>query len=130
RRSRPYPRALARRSARGICAHSKARRFRKVQAPRKALPALRRRRLRASFYGGARGARQGRSDLENAAAAAYPHRRNRRAPRSRRIGCKEEADGLSRRLRAFRARMTAYRPAAAFAFSHPAHFIALGFGAG
>src|SRR4029079_11156351 len=43
--------------------------------------------------------------------------------------CPGQDDGGRARLRPFRAMMIA-RPTAQFTFSHPAHFIALGFGAG
>src|SRR6185436_11684839 len=98
---------------------------------REGLRPLRRRRLRASLHRGARAAQGGRIARARARRAAYAHRRHPERPAApgdpRR---QEEADVLPRRLRSLRAAMIVFRPTPGFAYSHPAHVIAFGFGAG
>src|SRR5688572_644557 len=93
---------------------------------------LGRRRLRAAVHGAlarARGARQAR---RRARPRAHARRRDRgRRPSPARARRRRQCARASRRLRPFpRAGMTAAQPGASFAFSHPAHVVALGAGAG
>ena len=97
------------------------------------MPARRRRRLRAPVHGAACERCAGRGDRDGPAAAARAHRLRRarsgaRRDRRERRGIAAPPAGLrpfSRRIE-----MSAAAPALRFLVRHPAHFIALGFGAG
>src|SRR5262249_22261217 len=128
-----HPRALARGRARALRRNSAARRLRAIERPaaRKGLRAVRRRRLRASLYRAAGAAPRNRGALPRARRAAHAHRRYpERAAAPFRRRCRGQRARVPRRLRPLRAAMIVVRPTPAFTYSHPAHAIAFGFGAG
>src|SRR5438128_6946657 len=100
------------------------------------MPALRRRRLRAAVRRGAQPRERARVALGGTGNSACPHRRNYvEEEGAEHPGRQRQTDAASWRLRPFRRGMnepgmSVRRPSAAFAASHPAHIIALGFGAG
>src|SRR5207244_12919498 len=93
--------------------------------------ALRRRRLRVALHRGAGPAQGSGFALPRARRAAHAHR----GPARRRAahgdpGCGGKADEIPRRLRPLPALMVVFRPTPGFVYSHPAHLVAFGFGAG